>query len=96
MELKLGFQACQGICGQLPAMADHVENVPGDSPQQQRQTASAAQDRVVASVPDTRRTSMSSAGNMADQPIDPKDQPAQGSESAKKPRPRPMDYGELS
>jgi len=52
-----------------------------------------ANDRVVSSTPGTRRNSISSAGNMADQPQD-NARDAAG-ESARKARPRPMDYGTL-
>jgi len=48
-------------------------------------------DRVVSSTPGTRRNSTSSAGNMADQPQDNARDSA--GESARKARPRPLDYG---
>ena len=50
-------------------------------------------DRVVSSTPGTRRNSTSSAGNMADHPQDNARDPA--GESARKARPRPLDYGAL-
>ena len=80
MELGLGDR--QGTTTQTPqkpaAMADN------------NTTPTAANDRTVASTPGTRRTSTSSAGNMADQPQATRDQ---SNESARKPRPRPVDYG---
>jgi hypothetical protein len=63
-------------------MADNTNTTP---------TPAAANDRVVASTPGTRRTSTSSAGNMADQASQATRE--QSSESARKPRPRPLDYG---
>ena len=80
MELGLGDR--QGTTTQTPqkppAMADN------------NTTPTAANDRTVASTPGTRRTSTSSAGNMADQPQATRDQ---SNEGARKPRPRPVDYG---
>ncbi|KAM0720734.1 hypothetical protein Q7P37_004871 [Cladosporium fusiforme] len=75
-------------------MADSNVNTSASDLQRQ---GTAAHDYVVASTPNTRRTSTGSADNMPDQPQEPRDQSAHApaGESARRSRPGRPDYGSI-